>query len=197
MGHNQQLFERLSGYGLHAIQVHYANGWFGKLNKEPPPDDQYLGRIRLEAATGTDVSDAINIPQPDGMTERSYQLVKWLSQEHRPGHWEYFLTPDKKSLRWDDVIIAGISHGSTTAAGSRCSAGRPSRDVLRPARSAGELVHAAIGDSEESVLRLYACPRWRLDRRPLLPVVGAVGLQEFGPRRRCGSDQAPFGNSAD
>ena len=28
MGHNQPLFERLSSYGLHAIQVHYANGWF-------------------------------------------------------------------------------------------------------------------------------------------------------------------------
>src|SRR5687768_11117674 len=24
MGHNQGLFERVSGYGLHAIQVHYA-----------------------------------------------------------------------------------------------------------------------------------------------------------------------------
>src|SRR6476620_8117869 len=27
MGYNAQLFERASSYGLHAIQVHYANGW--------------------------------------------------------------------------------------------------------------------------------------------------------------------------
>src|SRR5690606_6926755 len=31
-GHNQGLFESLSGYGLHAIQPHYANGWFSKID---------------------------------------------------------------------------------------------------------------------------------------------------------------------
>lgn len=117
MGHSGPLFERLSGYGLHSIQVHYANGWFGKLNKEPPPaDDKYLGKIRLEAATGEDFSDAINIPKPDGMTERSVQFVKWLAKTNPQGRWDYFLTPDGNDLRWDDVIMAGISHGSTTAA---------------------------------------------------------------------------------
>lgn len=116
MGHNGQLFERVNSYGLHAIQVHYANGWFGKLNKEPPPDDKYLGRIRLEAATGDDHSDAIDIPKPDGMMERSFQFVKWLAKENPQGKWEQFLTADKKGLRWDNVIMAGISHGSTTAA---------------------------------------------------------------------------------
>ena len=116
MGHNQALFDRTASYGLHAIQPHYANGWFSKLNKEPPPDDKYLGRIRLEAATGEDVSDAIDIPRPDGMAERSIQFVKWLAKENPAGRWDYFLTPDRKDLRWEDVIMAGISHGSTTAA---------------------------------------------------------------------------------
>lgn len=117
MGHSGPLFERLSGYGLHSIQVHYANGWFGKLNKEPPlADDKYLGKIRLEAATGEDVSDAIDIPKADGMTERSIQFVKWLAKKNPEGRWDYFLTPDGKDLRWEDVIMAGISHGSTTAA---------------------------------------------------------------------------------
>ena len=118
MGHNAPLFERLSGYGLHSIQVHYANGWFGKLNKEPAPggDDKYLGKIRLEAATGEDFSDAIKIPKPDGMAERAYQFVKWLAKENPQGQWKQFLTTDGKGLRWDDVIMAGISHGSTTAA---------------------------------------------------------------------------------
>lgn len=117
MGHNQQLFERLSGYGLHAIQVHYANGWFGKLNKEPPPaDGEYLGKIRLEAATGADFSPVINIPQPDGMQERAFQLVKWLAKNNPQGRWEHFISQDGKGLNWDDVIVSGISHGSTTAA---------------------------------------------------------------------------------
>jgi hypothetical protein len=116
MGHNGPLFERISGYGLHAIQVHYANGWFGKLNKEPPPDDKYLGRIRLEAATGEDVSEAINIPKPDGMTERAFQFVKWLAKENPQGQWQQFLSADGKGLQWEKVIVSGISHGSTTAA---------------------------------------------------------------------------------
>lgn len=116
MGHNQALFDRVSGYGLHAIQVHYANGWFGKLNMEPPPPGEYLGKIRLEAATGEDFSDAINIPKPDGMQERALQLVKWLAKSNPQGRWNYYISADGQSLRWDDVIMAGISHGSTTAA---------------------------------------------------------------------------------
>jgi hypothetical protein len=117
MGYGEPLFQRLTGYGLHAIQVHYANGWFGKFgNKAPADDDKFLGKIRLEAATGEDFSTVVDIPKPDGMMERAFQLVQWLAKENPQGHWEQFLTDDKKGLRWDKVIIAGASHGSTTAA---------------------------------------------------------------------------------
>jgi hypothetical protein len=86
MGHSPPLFERVSGYGLHAIQVHYANGWFGKFGKEPAPADEYfLGKIRLEAATGEDFSDVVSIPKPDGMMERAFQFVKWLDKENPQG----------------------------------------------------------------------------------------------------------------
>jgi hypothetical protein len=50
------------------------------------------------------------------MMERAYQLVKWLAKQHPQGRWDYFLTDDGKGLRWDRVIVAGSSHGSTTAA---------------------------------------------------------------------------------
>ena len=117
MGHNQSLFERLSGYGLHAIQVHYANGWFGQFGKLPtPPDGELLGKIRLEAATGEDFSPLVTIPQPDGIKERAFQFVKWLAKENPAGHWEQFISADGKGLRWEKVILSGISHGSTTAA---------------------------------------------------------------------------------
>lgn len=117
MGHNSQLFERLSGYGLHAIQVHYANGWFGKFgNAEPKDDPQFLGNIRLEAATGEDFSPVVEIPKPDSIKERVRQFVLWLAKENPQGKWEYFLTDDKQDLRWERVILAGASHGSTTAA---------------------------------------------------------------------------------
>ncbi|MES2464959.1 MAG: hypothetical protein V4671_30710 [Armatimonadota bacterium] len=116
MGYNSTLFDRLTSYGLHAIQVHYANGWFGQFgSKAPANDDKFLGKIRLEAATGKDFSDVVSIPQPDGMMERAFQLVLWMSKENPQGKWEYFLTDDRKGLRWDRVIMAGASHGSTTA----------------------------------------------------------------------------------
>lgn len=117
MGHSQGLFERVNSYGLHAIRVHYANGWFGKFGDKSPGDDgKLLGKIRLEAATGEDFSDLVSIPKPDGMMERSLQFVKYLAQKHPQGRWDYFLTEDGNALRWDRVIISGSSHGSTTSA---------------------------------------------------------------------------------
>jgi hypothetical protein len=80
MGHNKNLFERVNSYGLHAIQVNYANGWFGKFGNSSPGDDgKLLGKIRLEAATGEDFSPLVSIPKPDGMMERSVQFVKHLA----------------------------------------------------------------------------------------------------------------------
>jgi hypothetical protein len=117
MGHNKALFERLNSYGLHAIQVHYANGWFSKFGKEPPPpDDKFLGKIRLEAATGEDFSDVVSIPKPDGIMERAFQFVKWLAKENPQGKWDYFLNADKSGINWDRVIVSGASHGATTSA---------------------------------------------------------------------------------
>jgi hypothetical protein len=116
MGHNGGLFERISGYGLHGIQVSYANGWFGGIKKEQITNDHILGDIRLEAATGEDHSPLVNIPFADGMMERSLQFVKWLAKENPQGQWQQFISADGKELLWDKVIMAGISHGSTTAA---------------------------------------------------------------------------------
>lgn len=116
MGHNSGLFERLNSYGLHAIQVHYANKWFGIIPAARRDDGKTLGDIRLEAATGEDHSDLVSIPQPDGMMERAFQFVKWLSKEHPRGKWKQFLSKDGKSLDWDKVIVSGSSHGATTSA---------------------------------------------------------------------------------
>ncbi|MFY9256530.1 MAG: hypothetical protein WAO83_23960 [Fuerstiella sp.] len=116
MSHNQALFDRLNSYGLHAIQPHYANRWFSICCKEKPISEHCRGNIRIEAATGQDFSDEVDIPKHDGMMERSYRFVKWLAAENPQGGWSYFLTEDGKGLRWEHVIISGSSHGSTTAA---------------------------------------------------------------------------------
>ncbi len=116
MGHSAPLFERLNSYGLHAIQVHYANKWFGIIPPARRDDGKTLGDIRLEASIGEDRSDLVSIPQPDSIMERSFQFVKWLSKEHPAGKWEQFITEDGKGLRWDKVIVSGASHGATTSA---------------------------------------------------------------------------------
>lgn len=114
MGPSEALFERLNQYGLHVIQVHYANKWFGLVPAARRDDGRTLGDIRLEAATGEDHSDWCAIPKPDGMMERAHQFVRWLAREHPGGRWEQFLAKD--GLRWDKVTVAGSSHGATTAA---------------------------------------------------------------------------------
>lgn len=116
MGYNDRLFQRLNNYGLHTIQVSYANRWFGLLCRPQPKDAHARGSIRLEAATGEDFSDELNLETPDGMSERAFQFVKWLAKENPQGKWEQFLTADGEGLRWEKVIISGSSHGSTTAA---------------------------------------------------------------------------------
>ncbi len=117
MGYPPALFERLNSYGMHAIQVHYANGWFAKFgNGAPPADTQTLGKIRLEAATGEDASPLVEIPKPDGMMERAFQLVRWLSEKNPEGKWGQFLNSDRSGLDWEKVVISGASHGATTSA---------------------------------------------------------------------------------
>jgi len=116
MSHNQALLDRLSGYGLHAIQVQYARSWFSICCQDKPIGPHCRGNIRLEAATGEDFSDEVQIPKPDGMMERAYQFVKWLNQENPQGNWGQFLTADGTGLDWEKVIVSGSSHGSTTAA---------------------------------------------------------------------------------
>jgi len=197
MGYSPPLFERVNSYGLHAIQVHYANGWFGKFGKDSPgKDGQLLGNIRLEAATGEDKSDLVSIPQPDGMMERAFQFVKWLAAKNPQGRWDYFLTEDQKGLRWDRVIISGASHGSTTAArfakyqkvdrvvlfcGPRDQfetwQGLPS---ATPANRYFAFSHVLDGGWTGG----HYCRSWQL-----------LGLQKFGPIVNVDQASPPYGNT--
>ena len=113
MASNDQLFERLASYGYHVVQPHYARAWFGIVK---PTDRLARGLVRLEAATGRDVSPQVEIPFADGMAERTHQFVRWLSQEQPDARWEQFLASDDAGIDWTKVIVAGASHGSTTAA---------------------------------------------------------------------------------
>ena len=120
MGHSPELFHFLADEGFHVLRVHYANGWFNRFGKEPPPEDRYtLGKIRLEAATGEDFSDLVSIDRPDGLAERVGQFLGWLEQQDPEGQWGEYLQSDPKNSKqvlWDRVILSGASHGATTSA---------------------------------------------------------------------------------
>lgn len=197
MGHSAPLFERVNSYGLHAIQVHYANGWFGKFGNSSPGDDgKLLGKIRLEAATGEDFSPLVNIPKPDGMMERALQFVKWLAKNNPPGRWDYFLTPDGNALRWDRVIISGSSHGSTTAARfakhqkvDRVVMFCGPRDQLETWQALPSATPANRYFGFSHVLDSgwsgdHYCRSWEL-----------LGLHQFGPLTDVDKTAPPFGNT--
>jgi hypothetical protein len=116
MSYRAELFQRLNSYGLHAIQPHYANRWFSKICREEPVDENCRGNVRLEAATGQDFSPQLDLTPVDGMAERAYRFVTWLAQEQPEANWNQFLDKRAKTLRWERVIVAGSSHGSTTSA---------------------------------------------------------------------------------
>ena len=116
MSHNEELFERLNQYGMHAMSVHYARGWFSKLCQPQPATPLARGQVRLEAATGLDQSDELNLQYRDGAAERTRRFLIWLHDKNPSANWDQFLTPDFDRVRWDKVIVSGASHGSTTAA---------------------------------------------------------------------------------
>lgn len=197
MGHNRELFEKVFGYGLHAIQVHYANGWFGKLyGGTPPEDDLFLSKIRLEAATGEDHSKALEIPRPDGIMERSYQFVKWLDRENPQGKWKQFISRDGKTLQWDKVILTGISHGSTTAARmakhvrvDRVVMFSGPRDQLEvwqklPSATPGNRYFAFTHVLDDGWKNDHYSRSWQL-----------LDLEKYGPVVNVETTSAPFGNS--
>ena len=196
MGHNQGLFERIASYGLHGIQPHYANGWFGKLDAKDRDDGTSLGKIRLEAATGEDHSSLVDIPKFDGMQQRSIQFVKWLANENPAGYWEQFLTEDQNDLRWEKVIVSGISHGSTTASRfakhqqvARVVMFSGPRDQFEswhgfpsatPANRYFGFTHVLDGGWTGD----HYCRSWQM-----------LGLAQFGPLVNVDEAAAPFGNS--
>ncbi len=196
MAHNRVLFERLNSYGLHVIQPHYARHWFSLVCQEKPVGKQSRGNMRLEAATGEDFSDEVDLAKPDGMMERAYQFVKWLDQENPQGNWGYYLTKDGKGLRWEDVIMAGASHGSTTSARfakhqkvSRVVALCGPRDQLQtwqalPSATPKSRYFGFSHVLDEGWTKDHYCRSWEL-----------LGMHEFGPIVDVDEIPPPYGNT--
>jgi len=193
MGYSDPLFQRLNALGLHAVQPHYANKWFAIVK---PTDRLARGLVRLEAATGRDVSPQVSIPFADGMAERTHRFVRWLAAEHPAGGWEQFLSADGSGIDWSKACVAGASHGATTAArfaqevrvdrvvmlcGPRDQdqdwQGQPS---ATPAERFFGFSHVLDGGWSGD----HYCRSWEL-----------LGLARFGPIVDVGAAAPPYGNT--
>lgn len=196
MGHNPALFQRVTGYGLHAIRVHYANRWFSKCCREQPVGPECRGNLRLEAATGLDVSDEVSIARPDSMAQRAFQMVKWLKTQNTPGDWGQFLNADASDLDWEKVIVAGSSHGSTTAARfakyqkvARVVALCGPRDQHQtwqalPSATPENRYFAFSHVLDQGWERDHYCRSWEM-----------LGLNEFGPIVNVDESKPPYDNT--
>ena len=71
--------------------------------------DGFLGR----QCTNDSCKKYFKIKPGTGLTQQTQAFCPYCGHPDEPGD---FLTDDQKALRWDRVIIAGSSHGSTTAA---------------------------------------------------------------------------------
>jgi hypothetical protein len=196
MGHSQPLADKVNSYGLHYIQVAYAREWFSKLNTEPLDDSQHLGNIRLEALTGVDASKAIDIPVPDSMKERAYQLVKALAKSNPQGHWDFFLTKDGKALDWEKAIVSGASHGATSSA--RFGIAQKCARIVMFCGPRDQLDDWQALPSATPSNRFFGYSHvldggWSGDHYPRSWLL--MGLNKFGPIVNADEAKYPFGNS--
>ncbi len=196
MAHNPALFERLTSYGLHAIDVQYARQWFSICCQEKPVGPECRGNMRLEATTGIDASDEVAIAKPDAMNERAFRLIKWLAEQNTPGDWGQFLNADGTDLNWDKVIVAGASHGSTSAARfakqqkvARVVALCGPRDQHQtwqalPSATPGNRYFAFSHVLDQGWEEDHYCRSWEM-----------LGLNEFGPIVNVDRSSPPYENT--
>jgi len=150
----------------------------------------------LEAATGHDFSEDVQIASADGMTERAYRFVLWLAEEDPDGGWQQFIDREEKTLLWDRVIVAGASHGSTTAA--RFAKHQKVRRVVmfcgpRDQHQVWQTLESATPKNrffgfshtlDGGWSANHYCRSWEL-----------LGLHQFGPIVDVDTTKPPYGNS--
>jgi len=126
---------QLASYGFHVLIPHYNNRWStngvcdgmgGTCNND----------TRWEALVGEDTSAAIAIARGDSAEGRVVTMIHHLITAHPGGDWGYYLS-DGDELRYDRMIIAGISHGAASA--GMYAIGRPfTRAVMHSSGPQGD-----------------------------------------------------------
>ncbi|MCA9582797.1 MAG: hypothetical protein KC416_13450, partial [Myxococcales bacterium] len=103
---------KLAEFGFHVMVPYYNNDW-------PSSACNGMGSscntdTRWEALVGEDTSGAVNVARADSAEGRVVTMLKHLRTAHPGGDWGYYLD-GSDNLRYGRVIIAGISHGASSA----------------------------------------------------------------------------------
>jgi hypothetical protein len=100
---------QIAGYGFHVVEPHYSNAWScgdmgGSCNED----------TRWEALTGEDTSTVLATSRADSAEGRVVTILLHLADVHPGGDWGWYLD-ENDELRYEHVIIAGISHGASSS----------------------------------------------------------------------------------
>jgi hypothetical protein len=99
---------QIAGHGFHVVEPDYSNDWSCDGVGGTCSEDS-----RWEALMGEDLSTVIDISRADSAEGRVVTMLRHLEQIHPGGDWGYYINDDD-TLRYEDIIIAGISHGASS-----------------------------------------------------------------------------------
>ena len=103
---------KLAEYGFHVVIPHYDNRWSSE-NKCSGMPSSCAVDTRWEALVGEDTSAAVDIARADSAEGRVVTMLKHLTTAHPGGDWGWYLNSDD-SLKYEHIVIAGISHGAAS-----------------------------------------------------------------------------------
>ncbi len=102
----------LAPLGFHTLSPAYAND-YGVDTGCASRDRDCTRKKRMEALEGIDHSPLIDVTPPNAIETRVARMLVVLQQRNPQGDWAYFLAGDRPA--WDRIIIAGHSHGASSA----------------------------------------------------------------------------------
>ena len=99
---------QIAGWGFHVVEPDYSNDWDCAGQGGTCSLDS-----RWEALMGEDVSTLIDVGRNDSAEGRVVVMLRHLEQIHPGGDWGFYLNDDD-TLRYEHIVIAGISHGAAS-----------------------------------------------------------------------------------
>lgn len=99
---------QIAGWGFHVVEPDYSNDWDCSGQGGTCSVDS-----RWEALMGEDLSTIIDVSRADSAEGRVVTMLRHLQTLHPGGDWAWYLDDDD-TLRYEHIIIAGISHGAAS-----------------------------------------------------------------------------------